>query len=497
MAGYNYMVCNRLIDYFKDDIELSLIIEDKIFILTKKDIFYGINIYDDKIKSYFKNNESSMLESMEVKELCKKNIVDLTHGYNHYIARTNSNEIYCWGNNYFGQLGNGKEDNDTMNYNKPFLNELDFEIDVIKCGAFHSIALTRTGEIYAWGKNENGQIGIANNVDYHMVPTKVHVGNDEKIISVSCGFQHSLALTASNRVLGWGDNRCGQLGYEEEEYFNEPILIETNNILIEKISCGPFHSILLSKDGVVLVLGNCFECRTDKKNRKKVKKPYILNHDVRFIDIASEWNENISIGLSTENSYYIWINCREDNGSEQDEIIPNLSNMKIEHFFKNRLESFYCFSRNQEKAAIDNPFLQYHEFIYGLQRGDLIEIDRGKYKHWAFCESKKNDSVWCFHVSKVANLEIKETKRFTYLACIRYELLSDILLNDGNILSKCRVNNQKSRVNDLMRKEKIILIPSRINEVIEELHEYVKKEPIVEYHPKVLLIYFRNYYLKG
>ncbi len=58
-------------------------------------------------------------------------------------------------------MGNGSEDENATQENKPELNQLlsDLNIIVIKCGAFHSLALTQSGEVYAWGANNWGQIG--------------------------------------------------------------------------------------------------------------------------------------------------------------------------------------------------------------------------------------------------------------------------------------------------------------------------------------------------
>ncbi len=50
---------------------------------------------------------------------------------------------------------------------------------------------------------------------------------NEKIVGISCGFEHSLALTESGRIFGWGDNECGALGFDDR-YSCEPIIIDLN-----------------------------------------------------------------------------------------------------------------------------------------------------------------------------------------------------------------------------------------------------------------------------
>jgi alpha-tubulin suppressor-like RCC1 family protein len=68
---------------------------------------------------------------MIVKELCNKNIIDLIYGFNHYIARTYDNKFYCWGNNYFGQLGFGSEDQNEFHKNTPKLNNFLSDLNII------------------------------------------------------------------------------------------------------------------------------------------------------------------------------------------------------------------------------------------------------------------------------------------------------------------------------------------------------------------------------
>jgi hypothetical protein len=131
-----------------------------------------------------------------------------------------------------------------------------------------------------------------------------------------------------------------------------------------------------------------------------------------------------------------------------------------------------------------NPFLEYDTIIHQLHEGDLIEIDRGKYRHWALCESKQNKNVLCFHVSKTPDFETKRENIPKIEACIRYESLINVLLNEGKEMSKCRVNNQSSKAEELMKKEEI-KSPPDINGIINELHEIAETIHTVEYDPKV------------
>ena len=88
--------------------------------------------------------------------------------------------------------------------------------------------------------------------------THLNAFNGEKVKAISCGFNHSLALTESGRVFSWGSNKYKQLGVSDNSLkkSNKPILIEMNEIIIEKISCGPNHNLLLSREGDIYVFGD-------------------------------------------------------------------------------------------------------------------------------------------------------------------------------------------------------------------------------------------------
>jgi alpha-tubulin suppressor-like RCC1 family protein len=302
----NNMISNKLRDYFNNNIKLWSKSNDKIFIINKSDVFYQIDIYNENISKFILSNQNSIIESMIAKDLCNKNIIDLSYGLYHYIARTIDNKIYCWGNNYWAQLGNGREDENRVQENNPELNELlsDLNITVIKCGAYHSLALTRSGEVYGWGGNYWGQIGCGDDFDKFM-PTKLKALNDIKIKMISCGLHYSMALTESGCVYSWGSNEFGQLGIGNRKNLNTPKQIEMEDIIIDKITCGESHSLFSTNNGVIYAFGGNFFGQIVNGMERDFKTPIKLNHEKRFIDIASHWNTFISIAQSLDNMCYI------------------------------------------------------------------------------------------------------------------------------------------------------------------------------------------------
>ena len=138
--------------------------------------------------------------------------ISISCGHNHSCMIL-YNEVYAWGENDYGQLG---LDNNT-NQNLPQKLNLP-NIKKISCGDSHTITLTNSNEIYAWGSNGLGQLGLGNNICYNL-PQKLNLRHIKKII---CGGNHTIALTHSNEVYSWGWNYYGQLGLGNNLDQNSP-----------------------------------------------------------------------------------------------------------------------------------------------------------------------------------------------------------------------------------------------------------------------------------
>jgi tRNA A-37 threonylcarbamoyl transferase component Bud32 len=365
-SSHENIISNKLKHYFNNYIKLWLKSKDKIFIINKSDVFYQIDIYNENISKFIESNENSIIGSMIVKDLCNKNIIDLSYGLCHYIARTRDNKIYCWGNNFWSQLGNGRKDENPVQENNPELNELlsDLNITGIKCGSRHSLALTQSGEVYAWGSNYWGQIGCGDNFD-KSIPTKLKALNDIKIKMISCGYNHSMALTENGCVYSWGRNEDDQLGIGNTKNSNTPKQIQMKDIIIDKITCGANHSLILTNNGVIYAFGDNFFGQIGNGIKGDIETPTKLNHEKRFIDIASHWMASISIAQSLDNKYYIWGDCKE-----QQILMPIETNMKsfneiLVHYFG------YCLEMSEK-------FIEFNDLIFnnGYYEREFDEIEK-------------------------------------------------------------------------------------------------------------------------
>ncbi len=149
------------------------------------------------------------------------NIQRIVSGQNHAIAITEEGDMYVWGNNDMGQLGLGKLDTeDTEIRFKPTLlelfnpNGLKLEVVDVALGLEHTLALVNGGRVYAWGSNLYGQLGLDEDPEttpFSSIPQALDVGG-ELVKNVSAAAGHSAALTFTGGLFMWGANQEGQLG---------------------------------------------------------------------------------------------------------------------------------------------------------------------------------------------------------------------------------------------------------------------------------------------
>jgi hypothetical protein len=284
-------IFNKLNDYFKDNIRISLIFKqifkENLIIITKEDLFYCIDINDENILSLIINDNNSVIESMIIKDLCYKQINDL------YINLCGFFSEYCFARSEYNIY--------YYNIDRRVMKEYISEEKIIDicCGYKHLILLSQSGKVYEYLVKENERENAEKYIYF-----KMKSFTNEKILMISCGKDHSLTLTESGRVFGWGSNSNGQLGVDARHSI-DPIIIELN-MKIQKISCGKNHSLLLSCDGHIYAFGYNFWGEVGNGTRIKQKFPIKLELNKKFIDIVSHPDEFISMSRSIDGTYYVW-----------------------------------------------------------------------------------------------------------------------------------------------------------------------------------------------
>lgn len=198
-------------------------------------------------------HNTSQVEPCLIATLHGKKIVQVSGGIAHTLALTKDGEVYSWGWNNRGQLGLGFFQNTTQ---PTLVRELWAEkIVQISAGASHSLALTENGKVYAWGKNDSGQLGIGYNVNQE---TPKLVKGLSKVEKVCTGGNSFLALIRGGNLYVWGSSIVGQLGLGEDSGDeNTPqLLTALNSEVIIDVSGQLGHFVAIAKSGNVYSWGS-------------------------------------------------------------------------------------------------------------------------------------------------------------------------------------------------------------------------------------------------
>ncbi|CAM6124002.1 unnamed protein product [Calypogeia fissa] len=154
-------------------------------------------------------------------------IVQIACGEYHSAALSSDGQVFTWGRGKYGQLGHGSIESEFQPVAVKALAD-QFVVQVV-CGGDHTIALNSEGEIFTWGRGHWGQTGLGTQDDT-LTPRQVFL-DGQHVVQASAGARHSVVLTASGKVFGWGDGEQGQLGMSNSAMQLQPILISDLGII--------------------------------------------------------------------------------------------------------------------------------------------------------------------------------------------------------------------------------------------------------------------------
>lgn len=151
-------------------------------------------------------------------------VIAIAAGGDDSYALTRSGAVWAWGDDAYGQLGNTSV---TKKSTTPVLVSLPSNISAIAAGGFHAFALASDGTVWAWGRNNSGQLGDGQSCGKQSCTTPVHLNSPTGVIALAGGSLHSLAATAAGSLWVWGDNSYGQLGNGNTTTQKTPIQLAT------------------------------------------------------------------------------------------------------------------------------------------------------------------------------------------------------------------------------------------------------------------------------
>lgn len=238
-------------------------------------------------------------QSNTIDVVLSKQFQKISTGSQYNLAIDNEGNIWSWGYNYYGQLGDGTKVDKISPVQ--ITTETKFKEVLAGNGDDHSLAIDEEGNIWSWGCNNRGQLGDGTTTDNYN-PKKITTGT--KFIKIEAGDCISFAIDENRDLWGWGDNRWGQLGYETEDIKNIPTKLNIN-IKVKEISAKYLHNLLIDTEGNLWSCGrNTYGQVGNGKKEDSVKKPIQILQGTKFSKVAT--GIYYSLALDTNGNLWTW-----------------------------------------------------------------------------------------------------------------------------------------------------------------------------------------------
>ena len=186
-------------------------------------------------------------------------ITAVSAGYQHSLALTSDGSVLAWGNNTYGELGDGTTTVSPTPVPVAVNLPAGTRVTAIAAGYSYSLALTSDGSVLAWGANGDRELGDGTTTD-SSTPVPVHLPAGTRVTAVSAGDWGSLALTSDGSVLAWGNNGDGELGdgtATGSSTPSTPVPVDLPaGTRVTAVAAGGNYSLALTSDGRVLAWGD-------------------------------------------------------------------------------------------------------------------------------------------------------------------------------------------------------------------------------------------------
>jgi alpha-tubulin suppressor-like RCC1 family protein len=190
--------------------------------------------------------------------LSQRHVIAAAAADNHTVAVCRDGSVFAWGSNRFGQIGCGGDSSPRCSPRR--VDDLKGIVCVsVAAGEKHSVALSQRGEVYVWGDNTNGQLGISRRNGTHRVQRVEALWNSKKIaISIAASSHATLVLTKPtgtnlpvNTVFSWGHGSH----VPSKVHFEQCDESRAKMVQPVAIACARYHNVVITADGLVYTWG--------------------------------------------------------------------------------------------------------------------------------------------------------------------------------------------------------------------------------------------------
>ena len=239
----------------------------------------------------------------------KMTSAEMACGEDHVLVVDDAGDVYAWGHNLKGELGDVTCDNKS----EPVKIEVPGKVIQVAAGNELSFALCKNGDLYAWGNNESYQMGDGMNIS-RMEPEKIM----EDVKAIAAGSNHALAIKEDNALYVWGRNKDGALGIAESDcdqkdengYACQSTAVKLMDDVTE-LSAGLDYSMAVTSDGTLYAWGSNIEgqlglAKTDSTNadgQPYQSVPAKVMDDVSKVACGVRYQ---ALALTTNGDLYCW-----------------------------------------------------------------------------------------------------------------------------------------------------------------------------------------------
>lgn len=236
------------------------------------------------------------------------NINAVSAGGQFSVALRSDNTVWTWGTNFYGQLGNGTNTDSSIPTqvkldpnlypNTPYLSG----IIAISAGTMSTLALRSDGTVWAWGENGYGELGNGSTT-YSIYAVQVH--NLSNITAIAAGGYFGMALKNDGTFYTWGQNNYGQLGIDPQtSYRSEPAPLSGISG-IAAFSGGFEHVLALKTDGTVWAWGSNGNGQLGVSTSIRSRyTPAQVSGLPQINSVCAGWD--VSYALKSDGTIYAW-----------------------------------------------------------------------------------------------------------------------------------------------------------------------------------------------